>query len=124
MTLWGLIIPSFFLLLTTIAAHICHSSYWSAIRATFIASVAWLLPYFIGLFWVLLRGPTETFDLSVFFRMLVISVVGGLIAVVISIPIGLPFVSFRRFVAEERLKEEAQKCPNHRLQLTVKARDG
>jgi hypothetical protein len=100
-TLWAFVIPVILLFVTATVAHFCRASYWPAVRLTFIASAAWLLPYFVVLSIVF---RTAAFDWTETFRLALIALLGAFLGAAMSMLIGLVFVADRRIAERSDMR--------------------
>ncbi len=103
MTLWAFIIPVLLLAVTATIAHFRRLTYWPAVRLSFVASAAWVLPYFVALR-VIFFDKTP-FQWTEPFRFILIALIGGLISAALSMLIGVTFVADRRIAARDRQRD-------------------
>lgn len=105
MTLWAFIIPGLLLAVTATVAHFRRAAYWPAVRLSFVASTAWVFPYFVALRVVFF--DTTPFEWTDAARFVMIALIGGLIGAAISMIIGVTFVADRRIASRNELDEDA-----------------
>ena len=104
MTLWVFIVPALLILATAIFAHCRRETYWPAVRWTVIASVLWILPYFVVLRFVVIRSDAEWYEPL---KLLAVGVGGGLVAGCVAMLVGLSFAADRHIVKPVNWDDDA-----------------